>query len=200
MRKTIKKPVTSSLDIDSIKSRVKSEIVSQDPSQQFDFLLLSIKADIETDQHLQLLEQFIKLVHLLLIDARSPRLSEREIRQVRERGYAILTLLNIRPLESRLSGLYGELHIALSRVAKCRGKHFTAAWEHQLALIQSRRDPVGDECFQLRGLAHRAERLGQLRIAKNYLAQLLTIPGDLTEHHRSAKLIMLRLARMQQNW
>jgi hypothetical protein len=200
MRKAYRKPTTSSLDINAIKARVKLEIEQLDSKQKYDALMTGIQADIPPEQHDQLLEQFIKLVHLLLLDVGIMRLSEREIRQAQDRGYAILMLLNIKPLESRLSGLYGELHIALSRIAKRRGKHFTAAWEHQLALIQSRRDPVGDVCFQLKALANRADRLGQFRLAQSYLAQILQEEKAQVDDLRSAKLLLLRQLRIQQRF
>lgn len=166
------------------------------PKGQLRMLLESIKTLKDQSTPLQRLRCYIYIVSTLLHHKQHKDLTYSQIGRLLELGEAILKLQGIRPRSSKLSFLYGELHLAASQIYRQTGAHWKAAWEQQIATYLSQRAPCGGKSFQSLSLAIRALRLGHAKVAiqrltdaeaKGGLSQRSLVRGRI-EHCKALRL------------
>ena len=143
-----------------------------------------------------LLEHFVYLVSALTYQIRFRDLSKAQVRRIVDTGLGLLKLQGIKPGQSKLSFLYGEVHTALSQIARGEGRHLASAWHQQLA-HQSTRGPMsGGASFQLFVAGNRALRLGHGDMALG-LYQKASAAGAEANLQQRIQLQRLKCLRLQ---
>jgi hypothetical protein len=182
-----------------IKEEVKEALAKIAPDERLEYIGTETKLLENRTEPEDLIRHFVLLIHLLLIGTKSQSLRQNEVRQLSKKAYSLLLLAGIKPGNSLLSNLYGELHLALAQNSRHAGRHIDAFWQQQLAMVQSRRAPVGGEVFQNINLGIRAERLGHFQLSSSFFRSALeaaTQPQDLSK----IRIHLLRQARITGDW
>lgn len=155
--------------IDSVKASVKEELdraaVPDDPRARLHAALVHVERLADDDSDLGRLRRYVFIVSSLVEHERHGGLSAREAENLVTLAYAILQIQGVRARSSRLSALYGDLHLIRSQIYRKDGQPWQAAWEQQIALHLSGAHPSGGEGFQTMVLANRSLRLGHTSTA-----------------------------------
>lgn len=121
--------------------------------------------------------------------------SSSQIERLTTLAYGVLRLHGVRSETSRVSVLYGELHLALCQIHRKHGRHWAASWEQHMAHYLSRVNPPGGAAFQALSLGLRAHRLGHMRRADSEL--LVAEQGPLeVSHLELARISRVRTLRL----
>lgn len=110
------------------------------------------------------LRRFCFVMTLLVQHERHGWLSPAEVTRVADLAEAILKIQGINPQSSKLSWLYGDLHLVLSQIRRKEGRPWHAAWLAQTAVSVGFGGPR-DEAHGALTTAGRALRLGNLTLA-----------------------------------
>ena len=148
----------------------------------------------EDDSPLGRLRCYVFIMSALVQHERSGGLSQRQVKRLVAWVHAILQAQGIRPRDSRLAALYGDIHIVRSQIFRKDGEPWQAAWEQQIALQLGGDDPTGGDAFQLLCMANRALRLGHSRVAVYQLKQAETLGLS------SIELARARLSLIRAQW
>lgn len=138
---------------------------------------------------------FILVMYTLNQHLKFGGLRDPQIRDLLELGEAILTLAGIKPRSSSLASLYGELHLVSSQLHILRGEALPAAWEQQIAIHLSGREPPGGMDFQGLNSAIQALRLGLTGLAVDELWQIYEHSPEPTRRGKAA-IHLLRAFRL----
>lgn len=187
--------------VESEKNKIRSALEEQFPGGQHDERLKFVCAEIErlgknNDANEQL-KRLIFIITALVHHIRFNGLTAAQIKRLSELAYAILRTQGIQPGSSKLSFLYGELHLALSQIHWKDGEHWLAAWEHQVSHYLSRNAPPGGEAFQNVGRGRRSLRLGHawLAIEEFKKAEQGEIEANVWNLARLSRIKAMRLQR-----
>ncbi len=155
--------------IDQCKKKVRSETTlpeyKEDPDQKLRYLLARIDAcENQPTVDSQIL-QYIYIMSCLVHHERYGGLSAAQVTRLTKTAESLLRVNGVKKGSSKLSFLYGELHLVRSQIHRKYGEHWPAAWEQQMGILASRASLVGGEAFQTLAYAGRALRLGAARVA-----------------------------------
>ncbi len=117
------------------------------------------------------LRRYIYVVSALVHHRKAGGLTGPQIKRLSKLGQAILATQRIVPTSSKLSFLYGDLHLAVGNIYRLSGHHWKAAWAHHLGHFLSRRDPTGGAGFQKVILGSMALRMGHVAYALDQFNQ-----------------------------
>lgn len=162
----------------AVKARVDLKSKDSKPKARLNFILGEIHRLSDTQVSRERLELVVLIVTALLHHSRHKGLNEKTIRDLKEMAESVLLLNRVRPCSSKLSFLYGELHLALSKIEFNSGNVWKSAWEQQVAYYLSQRAPVGGKGLQQLSMAIRSLRLGNSAVAIQCLEKL--DPKDLS--------------------
>ena len=150
--------------IDRAKKDIKEELdgisEDQDKRARLRHAMAKISELDGSDSPPQLLRRFIYIISALAQHQRAGGLTEQHVNKLSLMATVILQTEGVKPITSKLSFLYGELHLVLSQIHRKTGRLWIAAWEQQMARQMSGRSPVGGEAFMALAEAIRLLRLG----------------------------------------
>lgn len=158
-------PTWSKALVEATKASVKGEIDgdagdARTPGERLERINRGIREAEDAASPAEFLRLYVYVVSALVHDARHGGLTAKDVARFRKLAYSILQVQGIQPESSTMAFLYGELHLALSQIHRRNGDHWMAAWEQQMSLTLSRREPPGGIGFQLVSQAIRTLRLG----------------------------------------
>ena len=145
-----------------------------DPKNSRERLHLALKriADlIENHSPTGQLRRFIYTMSVLSQHLRHGGLTPAQIRTLADLAGAILKSQGIEPGSSKLSYLYGDLHLILSQIYWKAGEQWAAAWEQHLANYLSAHTVSAQKGIQSLGVGIRLLRLGHATLAVSVLEE-----------------------------
>ena len=145
----------------AIKSSLAKVDISVDPGSKWRVIRAALAELGESDTSVSRLRRFIYAISALIHHERFGCLSSRDISDLTELAHTILKVQGIKPRESRLAGLYGDIHIIKSQIQRKGGNHWQAAWEQEFAWHLAGAQGSGGAGFQYLCMGNRALRLGQ---------------------------------------
>lgn len=169
--KTLSTRQLSSSDVELIKDTIRDELKTHSPDlkAQQDYALGRLKElEFQSQPH-DYIRRFVLTIHVLSIHERIGGLRREEVEVLLKLAEAILQHLEITPLRSRLSGLYGDLYLARSQLSRSMGQHWRSLWDYQLAKHYSGAQQPGTEAYQQLVNGLRLFRLGMGATALFYL-------------------------------
>ncbi len=122
-------------------------------------------------------------------------LSSTTIDTLSDRAFKILMLKRVTSDNPRLGYLAGDLHMVLSQVYRLRGYNWRAAWSQQMGVRLYRNDPERSKSFRSYGLALRALRLGNTKLALEHYT-LAEVEADDDTRRLQARLGRIKSLRL----
>lgn len=185
------------------KSAIRTELQSLSSTLSEKELLRLILQKIQSLQEAEdsdsRLNCYVYVLAALLHHARFGGLSPRQIESLPLVATAILRTQGVNAESTRNGYLYGELHLILSQIFRREGRHWRAAWEHQVASHVSRGDSASQPGFYSFTLGIRAIRLGNTELGLRRLQESET-EGLGPEWRVRARLEFCRALRFQQRF
>lgn len=183
--------------IEETKAEIKASLANLDESTRMKRCLQQIgelRDQVAADQQMAC---FIYLMSALVLHERSGGLSEFQIKHLSTLGFKILHLQRIKPESSKLSYLYGELHLILSQIYRKAGRLIESFWQQYLSYLMSKKAPLGEKGLQSFAYGMRMLRLGHARPAIGYfiVAEKEAVPVDLKVRSRLIRVQALRFLR-----
>lgn len=117
------------------------------------------------EQRLEPLERFIHCLLILELHSKSKFLSEGDYRHILKVAEMTLKTEGIEPKNSRLSYLYGELHLIQCQLALGAGEINHAAWQAELSYAVTTKAPASSQNWSLLFQGDALLRMGHARLA-----------------------------------
>lgn len=166
----------------SIKASLDIVDITEDPASKWRVIRSALAELGEEDSSVGRLRRFIYAISALIHHERFGCLTPRDIADLTDLAHTILKVQGIKPRESRLAGLYGDIHLIKSQIQRKEGNHWQAAWEQEFAWHLAGAQGSGGAGFQYLCMGNRALRLGQGPHALHRYYQALD--ETLTQEHR----------------
>ena len=142
------------------------------------------------------IERFILVVHCLNHHRKFGGLSKSQVNNLVGLGYAILQVNGVKT-QSPLGYLYGEIHLMLSEIEAGSGKNLEAAWERQLCIHLSGKNPPGGTSLNNLILGIHSLKLGASDLAMDYLLEAES-SGLSAMNFEKARIMRLQALRLSQ--
>lgn len=157
------------IQIDGTKAEVKAELdaiaVAQGDTAKLKHAVALSKGLMNNPSSQAQLKCFVCIVSAILQNARLQILKPALVAKLVQVANGILKLQGIKPQQSRLAFLYGELHLALSQNSRGEGRQWLSAWQLQLAEHFSKSNTSSQNGAHDFALATRLSRLGHVDLA-----------------------------------
>lgn len=161
--------------------RIKQELDLIEQGQghegRLEAILAQIKKLEQQPSNTDFVHLYVYIVSALVHQGRWGGLTKSQKNRLKGLGFSILKLQGINPESTPLGFLYGDLHLALSQIARRDGEHWQALWEQQMS-HRSNSGPQGGGGFQALSQGLRSLRLGDAMGAYYQFEKAETIDGD----------------------
>ncbi len=154
--------------------------------------MAALEADLAPEAQLR---RFLLLLALVGQHENDGSLSSGDLARLRDLGEAILKTQGIYAGSSRLSYLYGDLLLSFARIRHKEGRHWTFAWQTQMAQFLSKGE-AGDTGSHALETAEAALRRGNLTTAIEALTVAETLGLEALHEFERARLGRVKALRL----
>jgi hypothetical protein len=146
-----------------------------------------------------LMRNFVLIMIALQEHRHNRNLNDRDVRRLADFAHKILTVANIKPVESSLAFLYGDLHLVLSQIQRGEGLQNESAWEQIMSThLGGGASSRGKELHTL-AAGFRAMRIGHGKVALSRLNQVLNLDQAEPAQRARALLGLVICARLRRD-
>jgi hypothetical protein len=143
-----------------------------------DYCLEQIKKLTDLTESLEQMRCYLYIVFVLHHSQYYLGLTPTVVGQLLQHGFAILKVSGIGASRSKLSYLYGDLHLVSSQIQRKIGKNWLALWDFRNASRYYSNNPYRDDAFQCLAMALRTRRMGQFARAEKFYGQAFANTED----------------------
>ena len=176
--------------------QIKSDCHQLGPTEKLKYLLNAVNRLANDLTMTNSMRRYFYIMHTLIHHETFGGLSITDLKSLTQLGLGTLAVHGIKPIESKLSFLHGELHYVLSQIAVKKGHFIEALWWNQLAQhLSGPNQPGGNTSFLNLSSGLCALRLGHCRLATHYFdkCKIEELTPDSQQKLHLGRLRILRL-------